>query len=119
MDESIQAMKLLFLTSTSLLLLSFSAHAQPIDVLLPESVTIEKPVMVIQPVTVSAVQISRISIDTTTRQIAFQLTGGNQTVSLSGPAYDAIAASFTLQFAQSIAPLIEEHLRAGGSSSGE
>ena len=96
-----------------------AALAQPIDVPLPETITVEKPVVVLQSVSVSSVQISRILIDTSTRQISFQLTGGNQTVTLDGAAYDAIAVSFTNQFAQSIAPLIEARLRSEGAPGGQ
>jgi len=96
-----------------------SALAQPLDVPLPETITVAKPVVLLQPVSVSSVQISRILIDTSARQISFQLIGGNQTVSLEGAAYDAIAASFTQQFAQSIAPLIQARLCSEGVSSGQ
>jgi hypothetical protein len=106
-------------TITLLLLSTAILTAEPIPVDLPNPVSVERAVTVLQPIEVSKVEISRIVIDTTAQEISFQTTAGNQTITLSGRAYEAIAESFREQFAQSIAPLIESRLRSEASSRGE
>jgi len=100
--------------SIAILLVSAAAlNAEPIPVTLSNPVSVDQPVTVIQPVQVSRVDVTRIVIDTTAKQITFQTTSNNSTITLSGAAYDSIAAAFRDQFAARIAPLIEAKLKSG------